>query len=85
MGTVEFPVFHVVPRVLELRHDPPAALVDREDLVARAVRDEDVRSRVRVDGEDEPRRERDHALKQVAVRQADPDRVRRAVGEPFDR
>src|SRR5580765_1297494 len=72
MGPVEFPVLHVVPSALELRHDPAAALVDREDLVARAVRDEDVRSRVRVDREDEPRRERDDTLKQVAVRQADP-------------
>jgi hypothetical protein len=35
--------------------------------------------------ENEAWRERDDALEQVAVRQADADRVRRAVREPFDR
>ena len=85
MRPVELAVLHVVPRALELRHYPAAALVDRQDLVACAVRDEHVRARVGVDGEDKAGRERDDALKEIAVRQADADRVRRAVGEPFDR
>ena len=85
MWSVEFAVFDVVPLPLELRNDASAALVDRKDLIARPVRDEQTRAGVRVEGQDEPGRERDDPLEQVAVREADADGVGGPVGEPFDR
>src|SRR5688572_6895564 len=43
MRAVELAICHRVARPLELRDDAAAALVDREDLVLRAVRDEELR------------------------------------------
>jgi hypothetical protein len=62
MRTVEFVVIHVVSLALEERHYPATALVDRENLIARPVGDEQARAGVRVDGKDEPGRKRDHAM-----------------------
>src|SRR5690348_14140759 len=85
MRAVELTILHLIARTLQLRHDPTTALVDRQDLIPRPMRDEHPGLRVRIDREDEPWRKRDHALEQITVREADADCVRRTVREPFDR
>jgi hypothetical protein len=72
VGAVELAVVDVVARAFALRQDAATALIDREDLIACAVRDEESRASVRVDRQNESGRERDDALEQIAVREADP-------------
>src|SRR3982750_3491245 len=58
MAAVELVVLHIVSGVLEPRHELAARLIDRQDRVAGAVRDEDLRLAVERAVDDEARRER---------------------------
>jgi hypothetical protein len=82
--SVEFLVGDGVARVLELRDDPAAGDVDRQDVVCLAVGDEDARPALGAAGNGEARGERDHVREQAAVVEPERQRVRGAVGEAAD-
>src|SRR6185436_15594666 len=61
------------------------AVIDRQNLIGGAVRDEQPRAPLRRRAHDESGRAGDHTWEQVAVGKAEGERVRRAVGEAADR
>ena len=84
MPSVELPVPHVVALAPELGHEDAAAGIDRQDLVAPPVGDEDARRARRVGRDEEAGREREHVGKQVPVGPAQAERVGGPVGEAGD-
>jgi hypothetical protein len=75
---------HVEPHRPQFRYDDAAALIDRQNLIRGPVRDEEARTAVGLGADDEPRRERGNARKEIAVGEAERNRVGRAVGEAAD-
>src|SRR6185436_13574911 len=67
MAAVELPERDVVAAALQLGDDAPAALVDRQDLVVGAVRDEELRLAVLRPVDDEDGREGDEAGEEIDV------------------
>jgi hypothetical protein len=81
----ELVVGDVVAGALERRDQPAAAPVDGQHAVRRTVRDVDARRALLHDRRHEAGRVRQYGVEQVAVADADGQRVRRAVGEPAHR
>ena len=81
----EAPVGDRIARLAELPDDGVAGPADREDAVVRPVRDEEARDAALLARHDPARRERDHGGEEVAVRDAERQRVGGAVREAADR
>lgn len=75
----------VVPERAQPWDDDAAALIDGENLIGGAVRDQEARLAVRLGADDEARRERGDAREEIAVGEAERDGVGRAVGEAAER
>src|SRR5436305_738123 len=85
VAAVELADRHVVPQRFQPRGDDARALVDRQYLIRDAVREEKARAAVRWRADDKSRREGDDPGKEVAVGEAERERVGGAVGEAADR
>ena len=86
MPARELPVRHGIPSAFQFGHQAAAREIDRQDFVARAMSDEDVRaSDTRRGPGEESRRERDEMGEQVAIHQTEREGIGCAVGKATDR
>src|SRR5512133_796097 len=85
MAANELDILYRISRFAQARRDGLAAGPDRQYIVVRAVRDKDARLAFSTDRRDESGRKGNHMTEQVAVCQADRQRIRSAIGKAADR
>src|SRR4051794_28152676 len=76
---VELIVVHIVAALAEQRDDLPAAFIDRQGGIGGAVRDVNTRLALPLLRHEDARREGDEMGEEIAVREAERERFRRAV------
>jgi hypothetical protein len=85
VATVELVEGHGVAGVVELGGEAPAADVDGQDLILGSVRDEDPGFPVDLDGDEEARGVGHDRAEEVAIGQAERQRIGRPVRDAADR